>query len=98
MMHFKPAIGYVAGEGGTDGRAASAVEESILAFCAAKRAADESLRHVQESPPPHVAANRTFTMLYEAHLRDREALFEAMRRLEEACGAQGQRDTPAANP
>jgi hypothetical protein len=37
-----------------------------------------------EAPEPHETSNDIFVMLYEAHWNDREALFDAMRRLEGA--------------
>jgi hypothetical protein len=50
----------------------------------AKRAAEESLRRAQAAPEPHAATNAIFGALCEAHLRDREALFAAMRRFDDA--------------
>jgi len=50
----------------------------------AKNAADESLRRAQDAPEPHGTINTIFVALWEEHLRDREALFAAMRELDEA--------------
>ena len=61
-----------------------AVEALLSDVREAKRAADRSLRRAQEAPEPHVTTNTIFVALYEAHLSDREALFAAMRRLDEA--------------
>ncbi|MCO5159288.1 MAG: hypothetical protein M9945_21535 [Aquamicrobium sp.] len=89
MMHYKPprdALTEVAERDRyRDGFAA--VEASLAAVRAAKRAADESLRRAQEAPGPHVTTNSIFVALYDAHLRDREALFSALRGLDEARAA-----------
>ncbi|MAS14287.1 MAG: hypothetical protein CMH69_13350 [Nitratireductor sp.] len=53
---------------------------------AAKRAAAESLSRANETPEPHDGSNTIFVALFDTHCRDREALFEAMRELDEACG------------
>jgi len=50
----------------------------------AKRRADESLSRAHDAPQPHETSNTIFVALYEAHWRDREALFEAMRQLDVA--------------
>lgn len=89
MMHYKPprdALSEVAERDRyRDGFAA--VEASLDTVRAAKRAADESLRRAQEAPGPHVTTNSIFVALYEAHLRDRESLFSALRGLDEARAA-----------
>lgn len=89
MMHYKPsrdALTEVAERDRYRDRFA-AVEASLAAVRAAKRAADESLRRAQEAPGPHVTTNSIFVALYDAHLRDREALFSALRDLDEARAA-----------
>ncbi|WP_090329471.1 hypothetical protein [Nitratireductor aquibiodomus] len=53
---------------------------------AAKRAAAESLARANDAPEPHDGSNTIFVALFDAHCRDREALFETMRELDEACG------------
>lgn len=65
----------------------ASVEACASAVRKAKRAADESLQRAQEAPEPHATTNTIFIALYEAHLRDRETLFSAMRRLDEAQAA-----------
>ncbi|MCP8897436.1 hypothetical protein KYK29_21130 [Shinella daejeonensis] len=62
----------------------SDLENSLLQFRKAKRAADESMRRAQDVPEPHSTDNTIFIALWEAHLADREALFDAMRRLDRA--------------
>ncbi|MCV0379531.1 hypothetical protein [Nitratireductor sp.] len=52
---------------------------------AAKAAAAESLSRANDAPEPHDSANTLFVALFDAHCRDREKLFEAMRELDEAC-------------
>lgn len=65
----------------------AAVEASRSAVSRAKRTADESLRRAQEAPEPHGTTNSIFVAMWEIHQGDREALFAAMRRLDEACDA-----------
>lgn len=89
MMHYKPPRDALS-EGAERDRyrdGFAAVEASLAAVHAAKRAADESLRRAQEAPGPHVTTNSIFVALYEAHLRDRETLFSALRGLDEARAA-----------
>lgn len=62
----------------------AAVEASASQVRKAKRAADESLRRAQEAPEPHVSTNTVFVALWDEHMRDREALFAALRRLDDA--------------
>jgi len=50
----------------------------------AKRAADNSLVRAIAAPKPHEITNPAFVALFEAHQRDREILFAAMRALEAA--------------
>ncbi|MGB3386480.1 MAG: hypothetical protein WBA88_00710 [Pseudaminobacter sp.] len=80
----------------------AATEASLSQLRRAKRAADESLRRAQDAPEPHTSDNSIFVALWEAHLSDREALFAAMRRLDEVHEAlrssatgTGQGDSPA---
>jgi hypothetical protein len=49
---------------------------------AARLAADNSLVRAKAAPKPHEITNPAFVALFEAHQRDREVLFEAMRALE----------------
>lgn len=53
----------------------------------ARQSAVESLARAHEAPEPHDTANTVFVALYEAHWRDREALFAVMRDLDAACEA-----------
>ncbi len=73
----------------------AALEASLSAVRRAKRAADDSLRRAQDAPQPHVTTNSIFVALWEAHLGDWEALFAAMRLLDEAREAleQGTRES-----
>jgi hypothetical protein len=48
----------------------------------AKQKASESLARLNEAPEPHDTTNDAFAVLYDAHYRDREALFDALRQLE----------------
>jgi hypothetical protein len=50
----------------------------------AKRAADISLDRAKTAPKPHEITNPVFVALFDAHQRDREVLFAAMRALEAA--------------
>lgn len=90
MIHFRQAHGSPLENGASDlgsnrhRELFVAVEASLSQVRKAKRAADESLRHAQEAPEPHATTNSMFIALWEAHLSDREALFAAMRKLEEA--------------
>lgn len=63
---------------------AGEVEVLMAVVSKAKRIADESLARANEAPHPHETSNTIFVALYETHWRDREALFEAMRRLDKA--------------
>ncbi|QPC94663.1 hypothetical protein GA829_30935 [Mesorhizobium sp. INR15] len=60
------------------------VEAWAIAVRKAKRAAHDSLARANDAPGPHESTNTIFVGLYEAHLRDREALFAAMRELDMA--------------
>ncbi|MEJ1121445.1 hypothetical protein V9K95_00755 [Phyllobacterium sp. CCNWLW183] len=53
----------------------------------AKIAADQSLLRAKSAPRPHEISNPAFVELFEAHQRDREVLFAAMRALENARAA-----------
>lgn len=53
----------------------------------AKRAADDSLVRAKAAPKPHEITNPVFVALFDAHQRDREVLFAAMRTLEAARAA-----------
>jgi hypothetical protein len=50
----------------------------------AKHAADISLVRAKAAPKPHEITNPAFVALFEAHQRDKEALFAAMRALDAA--------------
>lgn len=63
---------------------AGEVEVLMAVVSKAKRIADESLARANDAPHPHETSNTIFVALYETHWRDREALFEAMRRLDKA--------------
>lgn len=63
---------------------AGRIEALTTLVSRAKRVADESLARANDAPQPHETTNIVFVTLYEAHWHDREALFEAMRRLDEA--------------
>ncbi len=63
-------------------QALSAVDAAKQRVDAARRAADNSLDRAKAAPKPHEISNPAFVALFEAHQRDREMLFEAMRALE----------------
>jgi hypothetical protein len=63
-------------------QALSAVDAAKQRVDAARRAADNSLDRAKAAPKPHEISNPAFVALFEAHQRDREMLFEAMRSLE----------------
>ena len=90
MMHFRPEaeknIHTVAGQERAIAHqdAQLHVEMWQLRVAQARRAADESLLRVQDAPEPHITTNSLFVALFEAHQRDRETLFEAMRQLDAA--------------
>lgn len=79
MIHYKP---YPCEP--PSGSPLEKMEDSLSQLHRAKRAADESLRRAQEAPEPHSTDNSIFVALWEDHLRDREALFSAMRQFDEA--------------
>lgn len=90
MIHYRPESGSPPGNGNSAGESSrrpattKAMEASLSLLRTAKRAADESLRRAQDAPEPHTSDNSIFVALWEAHLADREALFAAMRRLDDA--------------
>lgn len=90
MIHYRPTSGQPPENGGPGcdlslyRERLAAVETLTSQVRTTKRAADESLRRVLDAPEPHVSTNTIFVALLEGHLRDREALFAAMRRLDEA--------------
>lgn len=90
MIHYRPTSGQPP-ENGEPGYDLSLYRERFAAVEAltsqirkAKRAADESLRRALDAPEPHETTNTIFVALWETHLRDREALFAVMRRLDDA--------------
>jgi len=90
MIHYRPDFGPPPGNGSSAGESSrhratvEAMEASLSQLRRAKRAADESLRRAQDAPLPHTSDNSIFVALWEAHLGDREALFAAMRRFDDA--------------
>lgn len=62
----------------------AAVEASASAVRRTRRAADESLKRLNSLPEPRTDANPVFVSLLEKHRQDREALFSAMRQLDDA--------------
>jgi hypothetical protein len=65
----------------------SAIETAKKQVEQAKRAADLSLDRAKAAPKPHEITNPAFVALFEAHQRDREVLFAAMRALDAARSA-----------
>ena len=90
MIHHQNLHGSPPENGGRDAASsrrrelAGMVEALTELVSAARRAADESLSRVNDAPQPHSTDNSIFVALWEAHLGDREALFSAMRRLDDA--------------
>lgn len=85
MMHFSSLNVRSTGKPCSDAdfrEAVAAVETWRSRVRDAKYAADESLMRLREAPGPHETTNLFFVALHEAHQRDREALFAAMRRLD----------------
>ncbi len=68
-------------------KALSAIEVANKLVEEAKHAADHSLMRAKAAPKPHEITNPAFVALFEAHQRDREVLFAAMRALEAARSA-----------
>jgi hypothetical protein len=62
----------------------SVIEAAKVRVAAARLAADNSLDRAKAAPKPHEISNPAFVALFEAHQRDREVLFAAMRALEAA--------------
>jgi len=60
----------------------SVIEAAKQRVAAARLAADNSLDRAKAAPKPHEISNPAFVALFEAHQRDREVLFAAMRALE----------------
>ncbi len=65
----------------------SAIDAAQQQVEEAKRAADRSLDRAKAAPKPHEMTNPAFVALFEAHQRDREVLFAAMRALDAARSA-----------
>ncbi|MDR6635046.1 hypothetical protein J2X72_003858 [Phyllobacterium sp. 1468] len=65
-------------------QALSVIDAAKQRVVAARRTADNSLDRAKAAPKPHEISNPAFVALFEAHQRDREMLFEAMRALEKA--------------
>lgn len=90
MIHYRPTRELLPENGSVDAVSSHYHElvgrvEALMALVSrAKRAADESLSRANDAPQPHETSNTIFVALYEAHWRDREALFEAMRQLDVA--------------
>lgn len=90
MIHYRPTNGQPAENGYADcdsnlyRECFTTVEALTLQIRRAKHAADESLRRALDAPEPHETTNTIFVACWESHLRDREALFETMRRLDAA--------------
>ncbi|WP_269930822.1 hypothetical protein [Aminobacter sp. HY435] len=89
MMHFVP---MPRRPDPRDGDAADSEHLALRArvevlgaeVCAARRAANESLDRLNALMQPDVGESSVFVSLLDLHSRDKEALFEAMRRLEAA--------------
>ncbi len=90
MIHYRPTEGRQAGTGAAEPgsslyRQGFMIVEALASQVAtARHAADESLRRALDAPEPHETTNTIFVACWEDHLRDREALFETMRRLDAA--------------
>lgn len=90
MIHFKPTDGHLPQNDRSieDIRRYREIFAEVEALGSlvrkARRTANESLMRANEAPEPHATSNNIFAMLYETHWRDREALFDAMRRLDAA--------------
>ncbi len=68
-------------------QAQSRIEAAKIQVSIARNAADQSLLRAKSAPRPHEISNPAFVALFEAHQRDRELLFAAMRALENARAA-----------
>ena len=90
MIHTRLTNGSPLENGGPDsglGRyreSFAGVEASTSAVRRARRAANESLKRLNAEPVPRSNANPVFVSLLEKHRKDREALFSAMRQLDDA--------------
>lgn len=72
-----------AGKAGADRRQALArLDAAKQLVSVARAAADQSLLRAKSAPRPHEITNPAFVEKFEAHQRDREVLFAAMRTLE----------------
>ncbi|MGH6860684.1 MAG: hypothetical protein ACRECY_10530 [Phyllobacterium sp.] len=65
-------------------QAASRIDAAKQLVEVARATADSSLLRAKAAPRPHEIGNPAFVALFEAHQRDREVLFAAMRTLEVA--------------
>lgn len=84
MMHFVPTRQGVPA-GSSDHQALRAhVERLDAEVCAARRTANESLDRLNALSQPDIGDTGTYVALLDLHGRDKEALFEAMRRLDAA--------------
>ncbi|MEF2073682.1 hypothetical protein [Consotaella aegiceratis] len=63
---------------------AETVEKLQAVVREAEQAAAQSLAKANAAPRPHTGSNPTFMALYDAHTQHREALFRAMRNLDDA--------------
>ncbi|EJN04935.1 hypothetical protein [Phyllobacterium sp. YR531] len=68
-------------------QAISHIDAAKQQVALARAAADQSLLRAKSAPRPHEISNPAFVELFEAHQRDREVLFAAMRALENARSA-----------
>lgn len=68
-------------------QASSRIDAAKQLVALARAAADISLLRATAAPKPHEITNPAFVALFEAHQRDREVLFAAMRTLESARSA-----------
>ncbi|WP_395446502.1 hypothetical protein ACHMW7_00555 (plasmid) [Aminobacter sp. UC22_36] len=84
MMHFNPRKDAAPAEIRRYREKFADVEALGALVRRAKRTADLSLRRVNTAPGPHNAGNGAFAVELERHRRDRETMFEAMRKLEAA--------------
>ena len=84
MMHFNPRKDAAPAEIRRYREKFADVEALGALVRRAKRTADLSLRRVNTAPEPHNAGNAVFAVELERHRRDRETMFEAMRKLETA--------------
>lgn len=89
MMHFVP---MAPGSGAPAGKAEAVDQRALRAdvdlldaeVCAARRIANESLDRLNALGQPGIGESSAFHALLDLHRRDKETLFEAMRRLDAA--------------